>query len=60
MKMKKNIFHAILNANSIVRHVVQIKNGIMKHSNVNLKIIVHARKIKFRILAHALVRIVSI
>ena len=29
----------IVNANSIVQHVIQIKNAIMKHVNVNVKII---------------------
>ena len=39
---------------------IQINNGIMKHFNVSVKIIVHAKKITVGILAHALVRIVSI
>ena len=47
----------IVNANSIVQYVIQIKNGIMKHVNVNVKIMV--KKIKVGILAHAYVRIVS-
>ena len=34
----------IVTANSIVQHVIQIKNGITKHVNVNLKIIVNAKK----------------
>ena len=46
MKLKpwQNIFHVIVNANSIVQHVIQIKNGIIKHVNVNVKIIVSAKK----------------
>ena len=46
----------IVNANSIVQYKVQIKNGILKHVNVN----VSAKKIIVGILAHAFVRIVSI
>ena len=34
----------IVNVNSIVQHVIQIKNGIIKHVNVNVKIIVSAKK----------------
>ena len=33
-------FHVIVNASSIEQHVIQIKNGIIKHVNVNVKIIV--------------------
>ena len=46
MKLKQwqNIFHVVINPNSIVQHVVQIKNGIIKHANVNVKIIVSAKK----------------
>ena len=47
MKLKQcqNIFHVIVNANSIVHHVVQIKNGIIKHVNVNVKIIISAKRL---------------
>ena len=31
--------------NPIVQHVIQIKNGIIKHVNVNVKVIVSAKKI---------------
>ena len=41
-------------------HVIQIKNGIMKHVNVNVKIIINVKKIKAGILAHVFVRIASI
>ena len=41
------------------KNVIQIKNGI-KHVNVNLKIIVHAKKIIVGIVAHVYVIIVSI
>ena len=50
----------IVNANSIVQYVIQIKNEIIKHVNVNIKIIVGAKKIIVGILAHVFVRIVSI
>ena len=36
-------FHVIVNANSIVPHVIQIKNGIIKYVNVNVKIIINAK-----------------
>ena len=41
-KKWQNIFHAIVNANSLVQHIIQIKNGIMKHANINIKITVGA------------------
>ena len=55
-----NIFHVIVNANSIVRHIIKIKNGIIKYVNVNVKIIISAKKIIVEILAQVFVRIVSI
>ena len=48
-------FYMITNKN-----VIQIKNGIIKHVNVNIKIIVSAKKIIVGILAHVFVIIVSI
>ena len=58
MKLKQwqNIFHVILNANSVVQHVNQIKKWMIKHVNVNVKIIINVKKIIFRILAHVFVR----
>ena len=50
----------IVKANSIAQYVIQIKNGIIKHDNVNVKIIVLAKKIIVGILAHVFVRIVNI
>ena len=50
----------IVNANSIVQHVIQIKNGIMKHVNVNINIIISAENIIVGILAHVFVRIANI
>ena len=52
--------HVIVNANSIVQYLIQIKNGIIKHVNVNIKIILRAKKIIFGILAHVFLIIVSI
>ena len=49
----------IVNANSIVKYVTQIKSGIIKHVNVHVKTIVHVKKIIVGILAHKFVRIVS-
>ena len=46
----------ILNANSILQHVIQTKNGIMKHFNVRVTIIVSVKKIMVEILAHIFVR----
>ena len=37
------MLHAIVNAVSIIQHVIQVKNGITKHVNVNVKIIVSAQ-----------------
>ena len=38
VKQWQNIFHVIVNANLIVQNVIQIKNRIIKHINVNLKL----------------------
>ena len=50
----------IVNASSTVKHVIQIENGKIKHANMNVKIIVYAKKILAGILAHVFVRIASI
>ena len=62
MKLKQwqNIFHVIANTNLIVQHVIKIKNGRIKHVNMNEKIIIITKKIIVGILAHVFVRIVSI
>ena len=44
VKVIQSIFHVIVNANSIAEYVIQIKNGIIKRVNVNVNIIVHAKK----------------
>ena len=50
----------IVNANSVVQHVIQIKNKIIKHVHVNVEIIVSAKMIIVGILTHVLVRIANI
>ena len=45
LNQSQNIFHVIVNVNSIVQYVIQIKNGIMKRINVNVKIIMQAKKV---------------
>ena len=61
LKSRQNIFHLIVNAHSIVQHVTRIKDGIIKHVNVNAKITVNEKKkIIVGILAHAFLRIVNI
>ena len=54
------MFHVTVNANPTVQHIIQIKNGVIIHVNVNAKIIVHAKKIIVGILAHVILRIASI
>ena len=49
-----------VNANSILQHVTQIKSGIIKQVNVDVKFLEYAKNIIVGILAHVLVRIVSI
>ena len=44
----------------IVQYVIQIKNGIIKHVNKNVKVIVSAKRIMVEILVHVFVRMVSI
>ena len=52
-------FRVIVNANSIVQHKIQIRNGIIKHANVNVKVIISAKRIIVGILALLFVRLVS-
>ena len=49
----------IVNANSTVQPVTQIKDGITKHINVIVKITVHAKKVIVGILANVFVRTVT-
>ena len=53
VKQRQKIFHVIVNRNSIAQYVIQMKSGIIKHVNVNVKIIVRAKNIIVGILAHA-------
>ena len=39
------MFHVIGNASSIVQHVIQYKNGMIKHVNVNVKTITCVKKL---------------
>lgn len=50
----------IENGYLIVQHEFQIKNGITKLVNINVKVIVHAKYIIDGIITHVLVRIASI
>ena len=63
MKLKQcqNIFHVVVNGDSIGQHVIRNKNHIIKHVNVNVKIIIiSVQKIIVGILAHLFGRIVNI
>ena len=60
LKQSRNIFHGIVNVYSIVKHLIQIKNRTIRHVNVNVKIIISAKRITVGILAHVFVRIASI
>ena len=51
-----NIAHVILNANSIWWHVIQIKNEMIKYTNVIGKIIISVKKIIVGIIAHVFVK----
>ena len=59
-KQLQNIFHMIAIANPIVQHVIQIKKWRKENINVNVKIIVHEKKIIVGTLAHAFLRTASI
>ena len=50
----------ILNANSIVQHIIQNKNGIIKHFNVNNKSIISVEKIIVGAIAHVFVKTANI
>ena len=54
------MFHVIVNANLIVRHVIQIKNGIMINFNLSVKSTALAKETIDTILANIFVRIVDI
>ena len=50
----------ILNANSIVEHVIQNKNGIMINLNVSVKTLYMQKKITVAFLAPVFVKILDI
>ena len=47
------------NASSVVQHVIETKNGTIKHVNVSVKIIVSAKKIVVGILANVFVQVLK-
>ena len=47
------------NYGKIVQLAIQIKDRMIKHANVSVKIIVHAKKIIVGILAHVFVRMAN-
>ena len=57
---RKQWQNVIANASPRVQHQSQIKDGTIKHVNVNIKIIARAKNIIAGILAHVVVRIASI
>ena len=50
----------IVNENLIEQHVIQNKNGITKHVNGNVKIVIIVKKMISGTLAHVFLRTVSI
>ena len=62
MKLKHywNILDVIVNVNSIVQHVIQMKNGIIINVNVSVKAIISAKDIMAGIQINIVVKIVSI
>ena len=50
----------IVNANSLVQNVIQIKKGIIINVNVSVKGIISVKRIIAEILPHGFVRMVSI
>ena len=52
--------HVIVNANSIVQHLIQIKNGIIININASVKSIVRPKQIIVQILAHIFAKIAGI
>ena len=60
LKQWQSIFPVIVHPDSIERHEIQIRNRITKHVNVNVKIVVHAKKTIVGTLTHVFVRIANI
>ena len=46
LKHQYTICHVIVNANSIVQHIIQIKNGIAMNVNVTVKAIKRAKRLQ--------------
>ena len=44
-KAKATTEHVSCHCNSLVQYIIRIKNGIIKHVNVNVKIVVRAKGI---------------
>ena len=59
-KKWQSTFHVIINANSTVQHVIQIKNRIIKYVNKNVKGIISGKAIIVGTVVHVFVRTVSI
>ena len=53
---QSDIFHATVIANLIVKHLIQIENGITVNVNVSVKSIILPKKIVFKILSYVFVR----
>ena len=60
LKQWQSIFPVIVHPDSIEQHEIQIRNRIIKHVNVNLEIVVHAKKTIVGTLTHVFVRIANI
>ena len=54
------MFHAVVNANSIMQHVIRIKNGIIKYVYVSVKTIISAKNIIVRILTNVFVKMTNV
>ena len=61
MKLRhwQNISDVIVNPNSIVQSIIEIKNGLMTNVNMSAKSIALAKKIIAGILVHVFMSIVS-
>ena len=55
-----NIYHANVNVNLIEEDVIQMKNGIKVNVDANVKNIIYVKKIIFRILLNAFVKMINI
>ena len=56
LKHQSDIFHATVIANLIVKHLIQIENGITVNVNVSVKSIILPKKIVVEILSYVFVR----